>query len=234
MNKRTNVIVSLLALCAWLAPAMPAWAESSPDATDAAPDAAKVQAATQAETAEEAVQMATEEVLALIQAGQAYAEEDPERIYVEVEALLAPLIDFPRFARNVMGAYGRGASDEQRDRFAESFKWSLVRTYSLALTEFHEGEVNVLPPRKPPRDPSKVNVMQEIKYQGKVYQVVYLMRRGDAGWRVRNMIIEGVNIGLNYKSQFAAAMKDPENDGDLDRVIDAWSDFVASAETAES
>lgn len=226
MNKQINVRFALLLLCAWLTQ-VAAIAQEGPDPS-------KVEAATQVESAEEAVQLATEEVLALIQSGQSYAEEDPERFYVEVESLLAPLIDFPRFARNVMGAYGRGASDAQRDQFAESFKWSLVRTYSLALTEFHEGEVSVLPPRKPPRDPSKVSVMQEIKYEGKVYQVVYLMRRGAEGWRVRNMIIEGVNIGLNYKSQFASAMKDPNNDGDLDRVIAAWSDFVASAETDQT
>jgi len=193
---------------------------------------ANVVAATQETSAETAIDLATKEILALIERGQSYANEDPERFYVEAESLLAPLIDFPRFSRNVMGPFGRVATDAQRTRFAESFKWSLVRTYALALTEFREGEVKVLPPRRPSSDPNKANVMQEITIGGKAYSVAYLMRRSDTtGWRVRNMIIEGVNIGLNYKSQFSAAMKDPKNDGDLDRVIDAWSDFVAQAET---
>ena len=83
----------------------------------------------------------------MIESGREYAEDDPERFYIEVEALLQPLIDFPRFARNVMGAYYRKADDAQRERFAESFKWSLVRTYALALTEFGGGEIEVLEPR---------------------------------------------------------------------------------------
>jgi len=195
-----------------------------------------VEQAIRAETAEQAVALATDEVLDLILAGKVYADAEPERFYAEVEALLRPLIDFPRFARNVMGPYYRQATAEQRDRFAESFKWSLVRTYTLALTEFGNGDVAVVPPRQAPRDPERVNVTQEIKHQGRVYMVVYRMRRVDEAWRLQNLIVEGVNIGLNYKSQFSAAMKDPQYGGDMDAVIDAWVNFIETeeSETEES
>ena len=197
-------------------------------AVPAAWASAKVEAAVRAETAEEAVRLATEEVLNLIEQGKTYADAEPERFYKEVESLLRPMIDFPRFARNVMGPYYKVATPEQRERFAESFKWSLVRTYALALTEFSDGEVNVLPPRRPPSNPDKVNVTQEIMFEGKAYMVVYRMRRDAAAWNVSNLIVEGVNIGLNYKSQFAAAMKDPQYAGDMDAVIDAWAEVIES------
>jgi phospholipid transport system substrate-binding protein len=55
------------------------------------------------------------------------------------------------------------------------------------------------------------------------------MRRGKAQtWRMQNLVVEGINIGLNYKSQFAAAMKDPQHQGDLDAVIDAWNKMIDS------
>ncbi len=188
----------------------------------AGPAQASVDEAVMAETAEEALRLATDEVLALIKDGQAYAKEDPERFYTEVEALLRPLVDFKRFSRNVMGAHYKRASPEQRERFAESFKWSLVRTYALALTEFHEGKVEVLPGRA--ASPNKVSVTQEITFEGKTYVVVYNMLRKKTGaWTVQNIIVEGVNIGVNYKTQFASAMKDPAYGRDMDRVIDAWS-----------
>ncbi len=193
----------------------------------AAPLRADVANAVKADTAHEAVELATGEVLALIKEGQTYVADDPDRFYVEVEALLRPLIDFKRFARNVMGVHYRAAQPPQRERFAESFKWSLVRTYAVALTEFRDGKVEVLPPKRPPRSPDRADVTQEITYQGRTYVVVYKMRRNkQQAWRVQNIVIEGVNIGLNYKSQFAAAMKDPKHSGDLDQVIDAWSDFI--------
>lgn len=189
-------------------------------------------AATQAQSAEQAVELATDEILELINAGREYAQEDPERFYVEVEAILRPLIDFRKFADNVMGKYRRNATEAQRARFADSFKWSLVRTYALALTEFGEGRVDVLAPRKPPRNPDKAMVTMEIAYEGKTYVVAYRMERSEQAWKLRNLIIEGVNIGLNYKNQFDAAMNDAEFGGDLDKVIDAWSDFIDSEEEA--
>ena len=204
---------SLLLLAALLLPAAGLQAEAADTA------------ATQ--TAHATVEVATGDVLELIKAGQEYVADDPERFYVEVETLLRPLIDFKRFARNVMGVHYKRADASQRERFAESFKWSLVRTYAVALTEFRDGTVEVLPPKRKPRSPDRADVTQEITYQGKSYIVVYKMRRNKAQvWRVQNIVIEGINIGLNYKSQFAAAMNDPVHEGDLDKVISAWSDFI--------
>ncbi|MEM9621349.1 MAG: ABC transporter substrate-binding protein [Pseudomonadota bacterium] len=195
--------------------------------TAAVTSRADVAESVQSDSAHEAVELATADVLELIKAGQAYVGEDPERFYVEVEALLRPLIDFKRFARNVMGVHYKVADAAQRERFAESFKWSLVRTYAVALTEFRDGTVAVLPPRKKPRSPDRADVTQEITYQGSTYVVVYKMRRSASqAWQVQNIVIEGVNIGLNYKTQFAAAMKDPEYGGDMDKVISAWTDFI--------
>ena len=193
--------------------------------------------ATRAQSAEDAVELATDKMLELISAGKTYAEEDPERFYVEVEAALRPLIDFRKFADNVMGKHRRTASETQRARFADSFKWSLVRTYALALTEFGDGEVEVLKPKKPSRDPNKAMVTMEIDYQGKTYVVAYRMERKSDVWQLRNLIIEGVNIGLNYKNQFDAAMNDAQFEGSLDKVIDAWSEFIddeAAAVTEEA
>ena len=193
-----------------------------------------VEQAIHADTAEQAIDLATGEILELIKEGQAYIDDEPERFYAEVEGLLRPLIDFSRFSRNVMGPYYKAASAEQRERFSDSFKWSLVRTYALALAEFRDGEVEVLPPRRPPSNPNKVNVTMEIKLEGKTYVVVYRMQRGKAKtWRMQNLVVEGINIGLNYKSQFAAAMKDPQYERDLDAVILAWTQMIDS-ENADS
>ena len=192
-----------------------------------------IEQAIRSDTAEQAIELATGEILGLIKTGQAYIEDDPERFYTEVEGLLRPLIDFSRFSRNVMGPYYKTANTEQRDQFSDSFKWSLVRTYALALSEFRDGEVEVLPPRRPSSNPDKVNVTMEIKYAGKTYVVVYRMRRGkEQTWRMQNLVVEGINIGLNYKSQFAAAMKDPQYKADLDAVIEAWTKMIDSEETS--
>jgi phospholipid transport system substrate-binding protein len=174
--------------------------------------------------AEALIQKTTAEMLVLIDEAKVYVDEDPDRFYVVVEQLLEPVIDFPRFARSVMAVHYKGATEEQRDRFTEGFKWSLVRTYALALTEFNDGSVTIIPAERPPRRPDRASVKQEIRSGGEIYPVVYSLALTKEGeWRLMNMIINGINMGLTYRSQFASAVKDPQYGGDMDRVIDGWA-----------
>lgn len=181
-----------------------------------------------AQTAEQRVQEVSDRVLALIEQARGYAKEDPERFYREFTAILDPAVDFEAFARSVMAVHFRAATPEQRRRFADSFKWGLVRTYALALTEFSNGTVRVVPNTKPTQNKRLQAVRMEVTTpSGNVYPVQYAMALGSDGeWRVRNIIVNGVNMGLTYRNQFAGAMKDPVNGGSLDKVIDGWSNML--------
>ena len=167
------------------------------------------------------------DLTALIKQAQGYAKEDPERFYAEVDQLLSPVVDFKGFARGVMAAHYKQATAQQRSRFAETFKWSLIRAYALALTDFTEGEVVVLPAEGPPRNPRRQGVRTEIHTGAEIYPVTYTTTLGpDDTWRIGNINIAGVNIGLTYRSQFASMAADNRYGGDLDRIIQAWAEFV--------
>jgi phospholipid transport system substrate-binding protein len=191
-----------------------------------------VSASGQIKEAENLVEQTTAEMLTLIEEAKVYVDEDPERFYVAVEALLDPVIDFPRFARSVMAAHYKRATPEQRERFAEGFKWSLVRTYALALTEFNDGGVNIIPSDRPPKRPDRASVKQEIRSEGEVYPVIYSMALNKEGqWRVMNIIINGINMGLTYRNQFASAVQDPVYGGDMDQAIDGWVSSLGAIDT---
>ena len=130
---------------------------------------------------------------------------------------------------------GRVEARAQRRRFADTFRWGLVRTYALALIEFNdEGEVVLVPPDRPPRSPKRQTVKMEIRSaSGEVYPLLYSMGLGKDGvWRVRNIIVNGINMGLTYRSQFASAMNDRQYGGDMDLVIDAWGEMLAAERAA--
>jgi phospholipid transport system substrate-binding protein len=63
--------------------------------------------------------------------------------------------------------------------------------------------------------------------KGMVYPVTYTMARIDGQWKVRNVIVEGINIGLLFRDQFAQAMQTQR--GDMDAVIDNWGSVVAES-----
>ncbi len=178
-------------------------------------------------SAEEAVVVATKDVLDLISSKQVAGDENAVRLYAEVKELLDPIIDFDRFARSVMGVWYKKASPEQFETFSESFKWSLVKTYASALTEFHGGQVRVVPVRGK-RELNKALVATEIDWRGKTYSIVYDMRKKSEAWQLVNVSVEGINLGLNYRSQFDSAMKGPKYGRDLDRVIAAWTNQIGN------
>jgi len=177
------------------------------------------------------IEHTSQELFTLIDEARSYVDDDPERFYGEVEALLDPIVDFERFAKGVMAAYGRGASPEQIDRFAETFKNTLIRTYAVALTDFEGGEVSVVPPEQPPRLEDRQRVKMEIKLDdGSVHEVLYSMFRNDAGqWKVYNLAIDNsINVGILYRNQFKSAMENGRFGGELDRVIDGWAELLAT------
>jgi phospholipid transport system substrate-binding protein len=183
------------------------------------------------ETPEEMVRETSNAVLDLIEEARGYVDEDPERFYRQVESILLPVVDFQSFARSVMAAHHRRATPEQRKRFVESFRSGLVRTYALALMEFQNGKVVVVPPDRPARDPARRTVRMEVHTAaGDVYPVLYSVTQGsDGDWQVRNLIVNGVNMGLTYRNQFNSAMNNPRHSGDIDSVIDAWADLLEAA-----
>ena len=178
------------------------------------------------------MEQTTARMLTLIEEAQVYVDEDPERFYVAVQALLNPVIDFPRFARSVMAAHYKRATPEQRERFAEGFKWSLVRTYALALTEFNDGGVNIVPSDRPPKRPDRASVKQEIRSEGEVYPVIYSMAQNKEGeWTGDEHHHQRHQHGAHLPNQFASAVKDPAYGGDMDQAIDGWVASLGAIDT---
>jgi phospholipid transport system substrate-binding protein len=168
-------------------------------------------------------------LVAVIHEGKGYFDTDPERFYQAVRTVLDPAINFDSFSRGVMAIHYKRATPAQRDQFETTFQTGLIRTYAKALLSFGDEKISVLPADRPQKEPDKDSVKTEIVSKtGKVYPVIYSMHLdADGVWRVYNIIINGINIGLTYRNQFASSMKAPENHGNLDAVIIAWGETIA-------
>jgi phospholipid transport system substrate-binding protein len=187
--------------------------------------AAAAQPAAAHETPEEMVRQMSKAVLDLADEARAYVDQDRERFFRQVEDLLSPVVDFDSFARSVMATHYRKATPDQRRRFIDSFRSGLVRTYAMALMDFTDGRVVVVPPEREPRDPARRPVKMEVHAAGQVWPVLYSVSQGsDGAWQVRNLIVNGVNMGLTYRNQFSSAVS--QQGGDLDAVIRAWADII--------
>ena len=138
--------------------------------------------------------------------------------------VLEPVVDFPAIARAVMGKHAKTASDEQVERFTRTFKGTLITLYMKGFITFEVEEITVLDPA-PDFDPdsNRTSVrMKAVGTDGTSYAISYSMRANDRGeWKVRNVIIEGINVGLTFLNQFDGAMAHHNND--IEKVINNWS-----------
>lgn len=181
-----------------------------------------------APAAHEVVQQTTTTLLADLKANKEQYRTDPGAFYDALNRILGPVVDVDGISRSVMTVrYSRQATPEQMQRFQENFKRSLMQFYGNALLEYNNQDIRVLPVSGQ-QDPQRTSVNMEIKDgNGTVYPLSYTMVSQDGTWKMRNVIINGINVGKLFRDQFAQAMQDNRND--LDKVINNWTDTVAKA-----
>lgn len=146
---------------------------------------------------------------------------DKELFFRRVSSSISPYIDFDGFSRGVMAKYYRVATEEQKAAFASEFRLGLIRTYSSALVEFDNQRVEVTGSDVSDRSPDRATVSLAVHGQdGTIYPLEYAMANVDGQWQVRNVVINGINMGLQFRSQFSAYMQKYSNDIGL--VIKNW------------
>ncbi len=186
-----------------------------------------------AETPQQVVEDTSKKVMEVLDANRETYRTDTEAFLQGLNEVLDPVVDFNGIARSVMTVrYSRSASEEQMQRFIETFKRSMVQFYGNALLQFDSGDIRVLPANnRDQQGPDRASVNMEIRTDnGNVYPATYTMVKLDGQWKVRNVIVEGINIGLLFRDQFAQAMQTNRND--LDAVIDNWGGVVAQSRQA--
>ena len=203
----------------------------------------------QEQTAAAVLRKTTDEVLTVIEEARGYVKSNPDRYYRRVNTALDKVVDFRGFARGVMGDYasseryrsldeaGRAKLRQQLDRFTDAMRDGLVRTYSKGLLAFGGSRVELDKERSRFSDqgnPDRATLRQLIYSDGsEPYVVVYQMAKNrDGSWLIRNLIVENVNLGQIYRSQFEASAR--KFDGDLDKVIADWEVEPMEDEEAET
>lgn len=170
----------------------------------------------------DAVKKANDVLLSQLNESLGSHKTAPVAFYKAVDESLGPFVDFAGFSRGVMAKYYKRATKQQQQEFVAVFRKGLIETYSNALVGFDNPQVKVMQPTTPQKKPERPIITIEITGQdGSVYRVDYNLILLDGQWKLRNVIINGINIGLQFRSQFQASMS--RNNNNLDEVIAGWS-----------
>ena len=180
----------------------------------------------------EVIQTTTTQLLSDLKANKEQYKANPSAFYDALNANLGPVVDADGISRSIMTVkYSRKATPAQMQRFQENFKRSLMQFYGNALLEYNNQGITVGAEKKDGDDRASVDMTVKGN-NGAVYPVSYTLTKLNGEWKVRNVIVNGINIGKLFRDQFADAMQ--RNGNDLDKTIDGWAQVVEKAKDTEA
>ncbi len=117
----------------------------------------------------------------------------------DVEAIAYRSFDFTLMSRLVLARNWDKFSPKQQTDFVDAFKKHLSATYRDTLNTFRDETIAIVSSRA--ESNGDVTVMTLVKGSADDTKVDYRMRKGAAGWRGIDVIIEGVSLVQNFRSQ---------------------------------
>jgi phospholipid transport system substrate-binding protein len=118
--------------------------------------------------------------------------------------ILQQLFDFQEMARRSLGANARRYSDRLGE-FTPLFIDFLEHAYMGTLEENGDAKIQYLK-EIVVDDTAEINTKTSLK-DGREYSVDYRLSLSPAGWRVYDVIVEGISLVGNYRSQFDRILK---------------------------
>jgi phospholipid transport system substrate-binding protein len=158
----------------------------------------------------------TQTVLKTLVEKRAEFRADPAKLEAFIRATTDATFDRTYSARLVLGRHGRAAPPEKVQAFADALAENLLRRYGKAMLEFDvrvdvrvTGETRL-------RDGRMVRVSSQILREGgPPVPVDYMLHPVGDGWKVFDVIVEGVSYVQTYRTQFEEQLRSQS----LDEVI---------------
>ncbi len=158
----------------------------------------------------------------------ALAPEDRER---EFRRLLTDGFHLELIGRFVLGRHWRRANDEERAEFQRLFEDYVVASYARQLGNY-AGEQLVIQGGRTQGDRGALVSSQITRPQGDPIQVEWRLRRAGDGWRIIDVMVEGISMAVTHRSEFSPVIG--SHGGRIDGLLEVLRDKTAPAETHAS
>ena len=122
----------------------------------------------------------------------------------KLRPVLEKHVSFETMTKRSVGPGWRQFTPEQQQQATQLFSTLIIRSYSSKFTPGEHPTINYQTAVEPAA--GRVDVPTNMVYQGSHYTVIYRMEQVQ-GWRITDVVIEGVSLIANYRSQLDAQFK---------------------------
>jgi len=117
-----------------------------------------------------------------------------------LRSTIEEVFDFEEMSKRTLGVYWRKRTEEEKREFVELFSKLLERTYINKIESYTDEEVVFTEERVKGKYAIVKSVVKAP--QSNEISIDYRMLRKDGRWMVYDVIIEGVSLVKNYRTQF--------------------------------
>jgi len=179
---------------------------------------------------DELVRKTVDEVLAVIRTDKDLQAGNNKKILELVDAKVLPNFDFPRMTQLAMGRNWRDASEAQKEALTREFRTLLVRTYSSSLSQYRNQAIEVKASRLAPGDSDTLVKTMIVQPGGPGVPIDYGMEKTPTGWKVYDVVIDGVSLVTTYRGSFS----DQIRQGGIDGLVKTLKDRNAASSGART
>lgn len=154
-------------------------------------------ASTPGEAAQGVVRTTADDVIAVLKDSNLSPAQKREQITLVVDRNF----DFTTLSRLVMARHWSKLSKEQQTQFILEFKRHLSITYGKNVENYRDEKVVITGDREEARGDWTVRTIIE-RPAAENIKVDYRLRQRDGEWKMIDMIVEGVSLVANFRSQF--------------------------------
>ncbi|WP_350643956.1 ABC transporter substrate-binding protein [Acinetobacter sp. ANC 5378] len=173
------------------------------------------------------VKKVADSLISRLKADNAKLQNNPAAVKAIVRQNLDPYIDSQSFTRIVMGTYATNqySTAAQRAQFERNFRETLIENYGSAFAKFSNQSYSL----RPYKDTNSKNPVVTMDFNNKGEKIPVSFQLVDKGnqWKIRNINVSGIDLGLQFRNQFASTVK--LNGGNLDKAI---ANFKPDADVA--
>lgn len=173
------------------------------------------------------VEATANQLFAITDSGTPDDPANQAQVEAKAQQILGEIVDYAAIARGVYGKTYRGmVSEDQNLRFQKEFERSIVQLLAKALMDMGPSETVVHEASMRGDTRAQIPVVVTTSHR-ETFEFQFSLALAQQVWQVRNLIVNGVNLGLTYRNQFSELMK--THGDNIDAVIDAWSDSMVEA-----
>ena len=176
------------------------------------------------------VKRVTDELLTHIKADKDLQGGNQRKLVEIAEAKVLPHFDFARMTRLAVGRNWQQATDAQKEALVKEFRTLLVRTYSSSLSAYRNQTIEVKPLKIAPGDKEATVRTAVIQQGGPPIPIDYSMEKEAEGWKVFDVVIDGVSLVTTYRGSF----NDQIQKGGIDGLVKTLQDRNAGGAPAKA